>query len=55
MSNNIVKSKNEVRRLAAQGGIKINNNTVYSIINVTIDEEMIIQVGKRKFIKIKFK
>jgi tyrosyl-tRNA synthetase len=55
VSNNIVKSKNEVRRLAAQGGIKINNNTVYSIINVTIDEEMIIQVGKRKFIKIKFK
>ncbi|MFT8347772.1 tyrosine--tRNA ligase [Clostridium saccharoperbutylacetonicum] len=55
VSNNIVKSKNEVRRLAAQGGIKINNNTVYSIINATIDEEMIIQVGKRKFIKIKFK
>lgn len=55
VSNNIVKSKNEVRRLAAQGGIKINNNTVYSIIKATIDEEMIIQVGKRKFIKIKFK
>lgn len=55
VANNIVKSKNEVRRLVAQGGVKINNNTIDSLINTIINEEIVIQVGKRKFIKIKFK
>lgn len=50
--NKIVGSKNEVRRLVEQGGIKINDNKLTNILEVKIEDEMIVQVGKRKFIKI---
>ena len=53
--NNIAKSKNEVRRLVSQGGIKINDNKVDDLVDVEIENEMIIQIGKKKFIRLNFK
>ena len=53
--NSIVKSKNEVRRLVSQGGIKINDNKIDDLANIKIENEMIIQIGKKKFIRLNFK
>jgi tyrosyl-tRNA synthetase len=52
----LVSSKSEARRLIAQGGVKFadgivkNDNTLWEIRG---DDNLIIQVGKRKFVKIK--
>lgn len=54
VSNNIVKSKNELRRLASQGGIKINNNKVNDLVDIKLENEMIIQIGKKKFIRLNY-
>ncbi|ERK28572.1 tyrosine--tRNA ligase [Clostridium intestinale] len=50
--NSLVQSKKEVRRLIEQGGIKINDIRILELENIKLDEEMIIQIGKKKFIKI---
>lgn len=55
VSNNIVKSKNELRRLASQGGIKINNNKINDLADIKVENEMIIQIGKKRFLSLKFK
>lgn len=52
--NKIVKSKNELRRLASQGGIKINGNKIYDLSDIKLEEKMIVQIGKKKFVCIKF-
>jgi tyrosyl-tRNA synthetase len=52
VKNNLVSSKSEVRRLITQGGIKINNEKLNDISKLKINDTMIIQVGKKKFIKI---
>lgn len=51
-NNLLVKSKNEFRRLVAQGGVKINGEKLRDIEDLILSEEMIIQIGKKKFIKI---
>lgn len=49
----LVSSKSEARRLIQQGGVKINQVTHQDIeYNIVIQPDMIIQVGKRKFIQI---
>lgn len=48
----LVSSKSEVRRLITQGGVKVNNEKLDDIKNVKINDTMIVQVGKKKFIKI---
>ena len=53
--NNIVKSKNEVRRLVSQGGIKINDNKIDDLADIKLENEMIVQIGKKKFIRLDFK
>lgn len=53
--NNIVKSKNELRRLASQGGIKINNNKIDDLSDIKLVEKMIVQIGKKKFVCIDLK
>jgi tyrosyl-tRNA synthetase len=54
----LVPSKAEVRRLISQGGVKLNGERVNEV-SVEIDsnliKEAILQVGKRKFLKIIFK
>jgi len=50
---NIVSSKSEGRRIFEQGGIYVNNERFSdSSLKVKIDKEVIIKVGKRKFIKV---
>ncbi len=50
----LVSSKSEAKRLILQGGVKISGEVQTSWkINVEIKNGLIIQVGKRKFIKIK--
>lgn len=52
VENKIVQSKSEVRRLATQGGVKVNGEKVTNLAEVNAKEELVIQVGKKKFIKI---
>jgi len=50
---NIISSKSEGRRIFEQGGIYVNNERFSdSSFKVKIDKEIIIKVGKRKFIKV---
>ncbi len=47
-------SKSEARRLITQGGVKIGNNRIESIDHqIDLKKEQTIQVGKRKFLKVK--
>ncbi|WP_246944857.1 tyrosine--tRNA ligase [Bacillus pinisoli] len=49
-------SKSEARRMIENGGVKINGNKVVDgKLQVSIEDEMILQVGKRKFVKMKTK
>ncbi|MGL5755316.1 MAG: tyrosine--tRNA ligase [Paraclostridium sp.] len=52
VKNNLTTSKSEARRLVTQGGVKINNEKLEDIKKVNISDTMIVQVGKKKFIKI---
>ena len=52
VKNNLVSSKSEVRRLITQGGIKVNNEKLEDINKLNISDTMIIQIGKKKFIKL---
>ncbi|GKZ06181.1 tyrosine--tRNA ligase [Paraclostridium bifermentans] len=52
VKNKLVSSKSEVRRLITQGGVKVNNEKLDDIKNLNINDTMIVQVGKKKFIKI---
>lgn len=51
---NFASSKGEARRLVVQGGVTIDGNKVDDIsANITLNKELILKVGKRKFIKLK--
>ncbi len=52
VQNGLVKSKNELRRLAVQGGLKINNNKIEDFKNLEFEKQNVIQLGKKKFIRI---
>jgi tyrosyl-tRNA synthetase len=46
-------SKSEAKRLILQGGVKVNNEVVNDISKiVVIDKPTVIQVGKRKFVRL---
>lgn len=50
----LVRSKNEAKRVISQGGCKINGKVIKDWKEmVPIKDNMIVQVGKRKFVKIK--
>lgn len=49
----LVASKSEARRLIEQGGVKIDAQKTTSIGEIQVKSGMIVQVGKRKFAKIK--
>jgi tyrosyl-tRNA synthetase len=50
----LASSKSEARRLIEQGGVKVDNATLYDFkAKICLHEGMILQVGKRKFVKIK--
>ena len=52
VDNNLVKSKNEFRRLVAQGGVKINGERIISLDNLQNLSQLVVQIGKKNFIKI---
>ena len=49
---NFASSKNEAKRLIIQGGVKINNNQIKEFTTLNLNNNDIIQVGKRKFGKV---
>lgn len=49
---NLASSKGEARRLIEQGGVKINGEKISNINHEVGLEEILVQVGKRKFLKI---
>ncbi|RMH34822.1 MAG: tyrosine--tRNA ligase [Acidobacteria bacterium] len=47
-------SKKEAKRLIEQGGVKVNGERISDVkAEIEVHEEMVLQVGKRKFLKIK--
>lgn len=50
--HNMVESTSDGRRMLKQGAVKINGEK-YNNENIVLKDDMVIQVGKRKFIKIK--
>nr|WP_312985224.1 tyrosine--tRNA ligase [Clostridioides sp.] len=55
VENGLVQSKSEVRRLVNQGGVKINGEKVADLNNIPNESELVIQIGKKKFIKLVIK
>jgi tyrosyl-tRNA synthetase len=53
---NLAASKKEAKRLIEQGGVKINGEKISDTgAEIEIDNEILLQVGKRKFLKVKGK
>lgn len=50
--NKLVSSKKEFRRLVTQGGVKLNGERLNSLDEVKIQDEIILQIGKKIFFKI---
>ncbi len=54
VQTNLAASKGEARRLIEQGGVRIDGERVSSVqAEIELIEEILIQVGKRKFLKVK--
>ena len=49
---NLVTSTSEARRMIRGGAVKVDNKKITSISSIEVTSGMIIQVGKRKYIKI---
>lgn len=52
IKSKLAPSKSEAKRLMLQGGIKVNGEKVSDFENTPLKNEDIIQVGKRKFVKV---
>ena len=52
LGNKLVPSKKEFRRLVEQGGVKVNGESISNIDEVSLASKFIIQIGKKKFIKV---
>ena len=53
VKNKIVPSKSEFRRLAIQGALRINGNKIFNVLEIPESEKMLIQIGKKIFVKVK--
>jgi tyrosyl-tRNA synthetase len=54
VQTNLVASKGEAKRLIEQGGVKINGEKVSDQkAEIDLQDEILLQVGKRKFLKVK--
>ncbi len=52
-TTNLVESKAEAKRLIKQGGVKINGEKITDpLLKVNLSKEIVIQAGKRKFLKV---
>ncbi|MDR1683997.1 MAG: tyrosine--tRNA ligase, partial [Elusimicrobiota bacterium] len=52
INNNIVKSKNEARRLIDQGAVKIDGQKAAGDTEAVFEKEAVLQAGKRHFLKL---
>lgn len=52
VENKMTPSKSELRRLVAQGGVKVNQEKITNLQDVDANGELVIQIGKKKFIKL---
>lgn len=52
VNNKFISSKKEARRLIEQGGIKVSNKKLTNLLEIEIQDEMVLQIGKKKFLKI---
>jgi tyrosyl-tRNA synthetase len=52
MSSKLISSKSEARRLIAQGGVKVNGEKVENINRNDLKNKDVIQIGKRKFLRV---
>ncbi len=52
LESNLVESKSDAKRVAEQGGIKINGEVVKDL-DMMVDKDSIIQKGKMGFVKVK--
>ncbi|MGL6104853.1 tyrosine--tRNA ligase [Romboutsia sp.] len=52
VDNKLTPSKSELRRLVQQGGVKINGEKCTDLQAVNPEGELVVQIGKKKFIKI---
>ena len=56
VETNLAPSKKEAKRLIEQGGVKLNNEKVSNTgAEIILSDEILLQVGKRKFLKVKVK
>ena len=53
VATRLVSSKTEGRRVVEQGGVRIDGNKAAELGQIEVKPGMIIQVGKRKFARIK--
>ena len=51
VENKMTPSKSELRRLVSQGGVKVNQEKISNLQEVDANGELVIQIGKKKFIK----
>ena len=51
VNHKLVPSTSEFRRLVKQGGVKLNREKVLDIDCILLEQENILQIGKKKFIK----
>ena len=57
VTTNLSSSKTDARRLIAQGGVKVNNEKISDAnlnIEIATAPEILLQVRKLKFLKVKF-
>jgi len=52
----VVKSKSEIKRMIQQGGVSVNSNRITDIYaSISTKDVYDIKIGKRKFVRIRFK
>ena len=52
VDNKLTPSKSELRRLVKQGGVKVNSEKIADLQEVVAEGELVVQIGKKKFIKV---
>ncbi|WP_195938304.1 tyrosine--tRNA ligase [Romboutsia sp. 1001713B170131_170501_G6] len=52
VDNKLTPSKSELRRLVKQGGVKVNSEKINDLQEVVAEGELVVQIGKKKFIKV---
>ncbi|MDR0879441.1 MAG: tyrosine--tRNA ligase [Clostridioides sp.] len=52
VENGLAPSKSEIRRMASQNGVKVNGEKLNNLNEVPAETELVVQVGKKKFIKL---